>query len=675
MPLVTYTHPHANTQIKDESAGQRVRNLNLPLHKPLTFIRAAKGDDKPFWGNGQEAIRKYGGQTFDQFEKYWRGEQYYLLNAIFPNQSSLMMRIIPADAQKATAVIEAHVAVDVDIQQYMRDDEGRYIYDEETGLPIPMLDPAKNPIVEKGVSVKYMKRAMTEEEMMTGYDKIPVKTITNGITQTKIYPIVGVEYKDACEMGNKSGLKLYVDINKQTADLVNYTQAVLWTFVPMEQPYNSNVPFEITDKFEAKINQMVMRPNQLDPYTNRRISAEDTILRLFYNDITKEYLLPFNIKFYSDNIEKIGDIIRQYEVNNSELTTGWMVNIASMVDSDGNPYHHAILNVEGDHVNLSNLTLHYLTDGNDGDTSDEAFEDGIRQILSLRKFPELGDRFKYPITHLYDPGYSLPTKFAMADFMGQQEYCKIVMAAQDTNRQLYNMDEAVSVAAAIRARCAITPESELYGTQAMRATIFAQSGYVNDTSVKTIIPMTFWNCERRSTFHNAINIKGSWAASPQNIVNLYREVNFIPYSKTQKQLLWDGSANYMQHKDMNRLFMPSVISIYKDTTSLLSDDEFTDACVYMKYIVDFVWTEHVSRKLPIVALVDLIQRTICKEGYKAFGSLYDVSCTAFLSEEDMSNHDTLSVTVGLEGDYPKRTWNTTIICRGRDESAAMVGGN
>lgn len=673
MPLITFTHPHDTVNIKDESAGTRVRNLDLILHKPLMFIRAAKGDDKPFWGNGQDIIAKYGSQTFDQFEKYWRGEQFYLTNAILNHQSCFVQRVIPADAKKASLVIEAHVKTEVPLTQYRRDDEGRFVYDGTTGEKIPLTDATGQVIKENGVVVKYMARQMTEAEITTGYNKIKVTTIQIGDTQTKVYPIVGVLYKDACEMGNKSGIKLFIDGARQTGDLVEYTSSLLWSFVPMEQPYNSNTAYAIVDKYDAKVNQMVMRPNQLDPYTNRRISAEDTLLRLFYNEVLEEYLLPYDIHFYHDNIETIGGVVRGYETNNVDLVSDWMVNITSMEDMDGNPYYHAQLDESSDSIRLTNLTLHYLKGGSDGDISDEAFETGIQEILSLRVYPELADRFRYPITHLYDVGYSLQTKFAMADFMGAQGYCKITMAAQDSNRALYSMDEAVSVAAAIRARCAITPESDLYGTEAMRATIFAQAGYINDTSVKTIIPMTFWAAERRSTFHNATYIKGSWGASPENIVDIYRDINFIPHSASQKQLLWDGAANYMQYKTMNTKFMPSVRSIYKDTTSLLADDEFTDACVYLKYIADFVWTEHVSRRLPFAALAELVQKDINTRGYKAFGAQYTVSARVYLSAEDLSNHDTASIEVGLEGDYPKRIWNYTIIARGRSETTNTAG--
>lgn len=669
MDLTRNTFPASNINIKDESAGSRVTTTSLPLHRPLVFLRAAKGDDKLEFITGTQAVEKYGKETFDQYQKWWRGEQYLLNECIFPSQGAYVKRLIPSDAKPATIVIEAHVSPELDIQQYQRDEEGRIVYDSETGEPIVEVDQMFNPVTKKGFKIKFLKRAMTDEEISGGYDSIHVKSISGVGGDTKVYPIAASVYKNSCSAGNRTGFKLYIDMTKQTADLVEATGALLWTFVPMEQEYDSNTAYEIPDKYNTKLSQMVMKPNQLDPFTQMRISADDTISRLFYNESRKTYLLPFDIHFYSDNIETIGNMVKSYETDSTEITNGWMANILSLTDSEGNPYRTVVFDTEDiEAVQMSQLTMHYLSGGDDGDISDATFEELIRANLSLRADPELIDRNHYKITHMYDIGYTLETKFAMTDFMANQRYCKVQMAAQDANRHLYSMDEAISLAASIRARCAITPESELYGTPAMRATIFGQSGYVNDTTIKNIIPMTFWNAKRRSNYHNSTYIRGSWAAYPGNVVDIYRDINFIPYSDDQKQLLWDGAANYCQWADGSSLFIPSVRSIYTDTTSLLADDEFTDACIYLMYIVDDCWRLHVSRKLPFATLADTIRNEINTMAYKAFGSLYSVDSTVYLSEEDLANHDTLSIDVVIEGDYPKRIWNTTIIARGRSEA-------
>lgn len=79
-----YTFPNSLTQVKDESIGNPTNIAEYPLHKPFFPIRAARGEkNKVFWLTGDEAITKYGSETFDQFSEYYRPEQLYLSKAIF----------------------------------------------------------------------------------------------------------------------------------------------------------------------------------------------------------------------------------------------------------------------------------------------------------------------------------------------------------------------------------------------------------------------------------------------------------------------------------------------------------------------------------------------------------------------------------------------------------------
>lgn len=663
--LISPTYPFNDVQIKDESAGRAVSTVVLPLHKPLFPLRAAKGRETPYWCTGTEAIAEYGTQTFDQYEKFWRNEQYFLNEAIFPNQACLVWRMVPEDATSASSVLECQLYEDQDIPQYKRDASGNYIYDEE-GKPIPELDGSSQPLTNKGVKVKYVARMLNEGETISTLEP---KTTQIGGANVTSYPIVAFKDRSRGNMGNKDGFKMYIDNLNQDSDLLNDTGSILWTFAPVSQPYNSNIANPVTDKYGYTSCEMVMKPNQLDSNTNRRISAEDTILRLYYNETNKEYILPFDVHFYNDNVKLIGDKVVAVETTNADLTDGWMVDILNMKDLKNHPYYNAIVDTTSqDAVLMNNLYVHYLNGGSDGDTSDEKFEELFQQALAGTTLPEIFDTYHYPITHLYDVGYDIDTKYAMASFMGTQKRCKIVMAAQDSNRHLYNMDEAVSVAAAIRSRCAITPESVLYGTQAMRAIIFGQAGYVNDTSVKNIIPMTFWSAMRRAQFHNAVNIKDSWTGNPNNVVNIYRDDNFTPYNGTQKQILWDGAANYFQWRTMTTKFIASTRSIFKDQTSLLSDDEYTDACVYLMYICDFIWTLHTSRRLPWSALIQTVQKDIGAYAYQAFGNNYTVDVSVYQTEDDKLRHDTCHIDTILYGSYPKRSWYNTIVARSSEST-------
>lgn len=689
----TYTHPYIDTQVLDQSAGKEVSNLDLPLHKPLIFLRAAKGRSEPYWCNGSQAIAEYGEQTFDQYERFYRNEQYYLMNAFYPNQACFVMRIIPDDAHKSSMVIEALLTSDVDIPQYKLDEFGNFIYGAD-GQPIQDVDAMMNPIFEKGVKIRYTKRQMTDEEIAENVVK--VRTFEVDGEQFTTYPVVHCIYKYAGAEGDRSGFRLSCKWQDQNSDLVEATGALLWTFVPMMQPYNSNIANVIPDIYKYTATQMSMKPDAIDPYTKRRMYADDTINRLYYKSTIKEYILPYDLKFYSDNIKMIGDKVAQYENTNPFIQDGWYVDILTLTDNEGHPYKHAQLDLTSfdptsftgfagsgtsplnnapfvyTTVNLNDLSIQYLEGGSDGDISDEKFEEQIQQILKGNRYPELINTFRYPITHLYDVGYTIETKFAMSDFMAKQKRCKIMIAAQDANRHLYNMDEAVSLAAALRARVAITPESEFYGTPAMRATIFAQSGYVNDTTIGNIIPMTYWIANKRANFHNGIIISDSWTDYPNNVVDIYRKENFTPYDPDQKELLWDGAANYFQYSRMNEKFIPSIRTIYKTQSSMLSDEEYTDACVYLMYICDMVWVYHVGKTgIKFAALKDRIEKDIVKYAYRAFGDRYPVTATVYVTEDDVSRKDSLHIDTVLLGYRPYRRWFNTIIVRGEDVQATV----
>lgn len=660
-----YTHPFVDSQVLDQSQGTEVVTPDNTLHEPMFPIRAPKGRGEPYRCNGTQAIAEYGEQAFDQYEKYYRNEQYYLMNAIYPNQTAWIFRMIPDDAVKASTVIEAHITKDVSITQYRRDENGGYIYDED-GNKLPELDAGNNPIVEPGVRIKYTRRVMTQEEIANNI--VETRSVeVGGVVQTS-YPICHGVFDDAGSAGNLSGFQLYVNYQDQKSDLVDATGALLWTFAPMEQPYDSNVANSVRDVYNGVANQMTMKPNTLDPFTVRRMYADDVINRLYYDTKKQESLLPYTMKFYPEHIKMIGDVIAEYETNNTDLIDGWYVDILSLLDKDGHQYHHAELDISGDDaVQMTNLYTHFFEGGDDGDISDEAFEAQWRQVLLLNKYPELIETRRYPITHIYDVGYPLETKFAMADFMAVQKRCKIELAAQDMHRHLYSMDEAVSLAAAIRARCAITPESEFYGTPAMRVSIFAQSGYVNDTSITSIVPATYWMAQKRAEYHNGMTMNRTWTDYPANVVNIFRKDNFTPYSVGQREILWDGAANYYQYATRTSKFFASIRTIYKTQSSMLTDQEYTDACVYLMYIVDRVWVYHVGKNgYAFAKYKDIVEKDIVKYAYQAFGDRYPVSANVYVTQDDVSRKDSMHIDTILLGYRPFRRWFNTIIVRGEE---------
>lgn len=655
------TFPHARNNVKDESATYAIPQVILPLHRPLFPLCAAKGRvNKIGWYTGSEAITEFGAETFDVSSKFFRNEQLFLQNGLFDNQGCFLVRFADPDAKTATLVIECQLTKGVEIQQYEHDDEGNLVYDV-SGNPVPSLDGSNNPIKEPGVQLKFSHRTLKEEET---YDTLKPRALQVGEDTVTIYPIAAAQYTSPCAFGNKSGFKFYCNYADQENSLVSEIGALLYTFAPVEQPYDSDTPGAIQTVYGSLSAQFMMKPKAYDRNTSRQMSSNDTIFRLYTSGSSTETTLPYNIYFYEEYFETIAQAVVDVETNNTTLTSPYMVDICSLKDLNGVPYHHAILDTTGNYVSMSSMYVHYLSGGDDGDTSQEKFEELYRAFLNLTTIPEVEDNYRYPITHLYDVGYSADTKFAMCQFMGKIDTTNITMAAQDSSRPLYTMDEAISAGTALRAKCTLTPESELYGTGTCRASIFVQAGHINDKNINNVVPFTLWLMQKRAILQNSSYFKGDIAGDPQNKVTIFRDINFTPYNAYQKQINWDNSLNYAQYAKMNSQFFASVQTVYKNQTSMLSDVWFVDAVVAYKFIVNDVWTKWASVKRPLSALAQAVTADLRKAAVEKLGAVAVLqSVSLYQTEEEVQLGTTYHIRSVLVGDSPARIFDSDIIVR------------
>lgn len=660
--LKKYTYPHADSRIKDESIGNPTAQVILPLHRPIVPIRAAKGEVNVIgWYTGAEAIAEFGEATFDPFSDYYRGEQILLEKAIFQGQGCMLVRLADPNAAKASLVLEAHVTENVEIQQYERDANGGFVYDAQ-GKTIPLLDGSNNPLKEVGVKIRHVVRQMLADEVP---GNIQPRTVTVGAETTTIYPLLDVVYRSPGLFGNKAGIKFYFDYITQDEDIHDSNGSVIFTLAPMEQAYGSDTPSPVRDIYGNPYCQFVVKPNQVDSRTARRISAADMIKNSYtLSTGSKENVLPFDVMFYEGNFKTIGDKVVAVETNNADLSDGWMVDILSCQDLKGYPYYRAIIDTTGTgYAVLNDLAVHYLQGGNDGDISDSKFEELFREFLSMNLIPEIQDTARYPVTHMYDIGYTLPTKLAMIQFMGKHKMCKVDLACQDSSEHLYSMEESISVGTALRSRCLLTPESEIHGTSALRAEIFGQAGLLTDKAFNQIVPATLWLAMRRAELHNSTFIKGEMKGLPNSRVNIFREHNWVPASPDQKQMCWDAGVNYFQYEDMQNLFFADIRTIYKYDSSVLSDLTFTDACIYLMYIVQTIWAKYAGVTVPAANLYSSIKRDIEKAAFDAFDGKYKITATPYQTADEVQEGDVIHIETEMIGYSPSRRWVNDIVVK------------
>lgn len=659
----TWTHPHNTTNVKDESAATVAATRVLPLHRPHFAIRAAKGPVNTIdWYTGSEAIKTFGEETFTNGSKYFGNEQLFLQEALFPNQGGFITRLADPNATKASHVLELHVTEGVDVPQYRRDEDGSYIYDEE-GARVPLLGPDGAQLTNPGISVRMTSRILESDET---YDSLSRRTVQVGDEITHVYPFVGVQYESVGEWGNRSGYKFYCDYrDSKDDDLVQTLGAVYYTFAPVEKPYLSDTPSYLETVYGSTYVKFMVKPDAYDADTSRKMTAKDTLFRLYTEADSEKSLLPFKVHVYEDMMNEVMALVQKVETDSVELNTSmYMANVCSFTDTNGNPYANVLVETDDETVPTSSVYVHYLNGGDDGDLSRESFEELYRQFLDCKLVPELQDRLHYPITHLYNVGYGTQTAYAQLDFLTTQPNCKVTSTPQIASRDLYTMDEAISAGTALATRATLTPESELYGTQACRAEIFLQAGYLQNKNYSQVVPLSFWMLVKRAELHNAYYIKGDLGPDPANRVTQFRKINFVPYSMEQKEICWKNSFNYCEYGRLDRLFFAGCQSVYKNKTSLLADIQFTDAVIYLKYIIDWTWADTANARLPISSLSQLVTTKIRAAAGTAFGSRYTLTeCSFYQTDEEALLGTTFHVRCVLMGDSTNLIWNSDIIVR------------
>jgi hypothetical protein len=652
-----YTHPHHTSRVKDESIGNPITQRILPQHRPLFPIVAAKGRVNEIqFLTGPEAIAEYGSETFDPLGKFFRPEQVFLQKAIFPQQGCFIVRLADETVKSASCVLEC-VVRDAQIQQYERDEEGRFVYDE-MGERIPLLDAGSNPIKEPGVTLEYRTRALEEDEK---YDRLQVKEVEEAGVRIKVYPVFGFLYDSPGAAGNRAGFKWFFDPAIQDDQIFNEKRNVLYGFGASEIPYDGSIALPVRDKFESQHVFFTAEPGVVDEETARRVSFVDVIENNYISEVDEgvyDNILPYEVKFYDESIKEIAEKIQSVEVTTT-FASPWQINVVTLEDKDEVPYRHAIL-VDSS-IGLSDISVNYLSGGSDGELSDEKFEEMFRALLTGATVPEIYDEGRYPLTHLYDVGYSLDTKYAMAQMIGEHPYISPTFACLVDVHDFPTLEESVAIGNAIMTRVRLTPESTVHGTGACRATVMGQSGYLHDTSIKFTVPHVFWIAYKRAIHQGNTIIQGEPTGEGNHENTFFRKTNWFPGTKQVLELLHKSNINYCQIKQMTVPFFPHIQSVYANKSSALVTAFFVDAIIYHKYIAYESWVANVGRDVPIESMFTTVKQEIETQSYRVYGGKYPVIATPYQTKDDAQRGGILRVRLDIQANDIMRRIITDIV--------------
>lgn len=432
----TYTYPHWEISVVDNSIYTPLVTESLPLFRPIFFMRAQQGPAGiPTWVNNYtEAQSVYGTATFEFDSKYFSREALFL-RELFARQGAFIVRCLPSDAQVGSLVVELRVKR-VQVPQWERDDNGQYRLDENNErIPLTNSDDGTQ-VTEEGVELKWMTRPMqlTGDHVET-LENLKPTTYGKGDGEYTVYPILACKASAAGEYANDVGVKLFVDLDDVDTTLAENVGALPYTFGAVRKTYGQDTVSPLYSSFDNQYEDFVAKPDCTDERVARDVSFDKIISNYYADEI------PFEIKLYNENIKTIGELIQELEPEDETLFDPYMVNLCEPYNMNGVPMPHVVMSEDDDSVTLTDTRILYLQGGFDGTIDDASVEALTRQYLDDLIYRKILDQSHYPYTHIVDTGVSIDTKESFIGFLGKNDAIKVILSTQDANMGRLNTEE------------------------------------------------------------------------------------------------------------------------------------------------------------------------------------------------------------------------------------------
>lgn len=344
-------------------------------------------------------------------------------------------------------------------------------------------------------------------------------------------------------------------------------------------------------------------------------------------------------KAYDSDAEEYG---RHSDVAFADPKNLHLFNFLTGADYNGVPYFA----VDGANshlyggVSLANNAVQYASGGSDGlwyteDGSPHTlinqrqFDESVRTMFeNADALYQLGDCLRYPISAIWDSGYSMKTKLAAIDMLGLRPDIFVVTGTQSViddygtvanrpNRPVYldgdmtqspeqannllggwdwskvNDDQTeLSRGSQLKARYDLFPASAYFGTSTAYGFIVGHGeAFYNKDDYDGILPFTFDFAEKIARFAGG----QAWVQGlrpnvyPNNLVTQFRKARGTYRKMAVANQFWDTGINYAQYVDTKGLFWPAMQTVYENDTAPLNSIMTMMAVIYAQRVAINVW--------------------------------------------------------------------------------------
>ena len=589
--------------------------LQIPQHLPKFYIFAEKGPIGPNYVdlNNTTLTSVYGANTFDLTQKYFTHQTVFLNGVVSQGNNCVVHRCVAPDA-KDTANVTLYLDVlPTQVPLYEKNSDGSLKLDANND-PIVKLDSENNPITIQGYKVKWV---TSSDSVPLGQYQVGLKTVRQGTqsangVQSQQYPILEFAASSQGEFGNSLAVRLYPALQ---TDLVPFPFEYMSEgkfypyYLQLHQLVNANKGLmnPVLNSFGSQYVTYSLEKGSIDPSSEAVVDIEKVVGDNYISNDPNMDTGIGSVKLYSNNLltllqmfyaaeSVIDDPHRDSQID-SLSENYYALNVFSFTSSNGSPYQSLKLIDDIDSVRLTSNTNIFLSGSSDGSIDEDVLDALVAQDLLNYQNPlhEYQDLVLHPESIIYDSGFTLQTKKALAYFISLRKDTFVVLTTYAHNAPALTLQEHYSVGIALKTMLTLFPESSEFGTPTMRGMIIPGSGNLIGSNYNNRVAASYEIAYKSAAYMGAAD--GSWKPgfifdkAPGSVITQLTNIDVSWVPASTRVTLWTVGINFILNYQIRTQFFPALKTVYNNDTSVLNSYFTAMAICYLNKVLHAAWRE------------------------------------------------------------------------------------
>ena len=589
--------------------------LQIPQHLPKLYIFAEKGKVGPQYVDFDDVslTQLYGDETFNVNKKYYTHQSPFLQAIASAGNNCVIHRLVAPDAKDVANLALYLDVLPTQVPLYMKNSDGSLDLDS-AGQPQPVLDSSDNPVLVAGYKLAWVidKTVANVGEFQRGLLTQRNGLQVDGATQSNQFPIFEFAAADAGEAGNKLAIRLFSALE---SDIVPFPSNILndgkmypmyFQMVKLVDQLTGKTN-SVLNSFGAQNAKFIAKSKGTDPASGAVIDLEKVVTDQYINlpvaqstDLGSVYVYHENLaqlleQFY-DAEKVISDSNRDSVINNSEANH-YALNFLSFTSSNGSPYQTLKLVDLVGSVRLTKNTNLFLSGSTDGTINAALLDSLVAADVDNynNSLHEYNDLVMHPESMIYDSGFTLATKKALAKFISRRKDTFVAWSTFAHDAPSLTLADQYSVGVALKTMIELYPESATFGTPVMRGIICGGSGELINSLYTKRVPLTYEVAHKAARYMGAKN--GAWKngfafdRAPLSIVTQLKNIDVTWVPASTRNTLWSTGLNFVLNYQVGTQFFPAIQTVYENDTSVLNSFFTAVAIAYLNKVAHAAWRE------------------------------------------------------------------------------------